>query len=65
MKCYHCGCEDLPLAALTPRERRDYAAAGIVLRRCQGCGYYQNHIGDGEPVEPHEAANAAPPRDIR
>ena len=60
MECYRCEDEELVLAPLWPAERRDYPAAGVVLRQCLNCGLEQNHIGDDETLEPGRAAELAP-----
>ena len=61
MQCYRCESPSLELAALWPEERKNYASAGIVLRLCKNCGLEQNHVGDDESRNPHEAAEVAPP----
>ena len=61
MHCYRCEDEELVLAPLWPAERKNYSAAGVVLRQCLNCGLEQNHIGDDEPLEPRKAAELAPP----
>jgi|TARA_R100000049_G_C1910520_1_gene57998 hypothetical protein len=61
MECYRCEDCNLVLAPLWPAERENYAIAGLVLRQCLNCGLEQNHVGDGEPLEPANAAQLAPP----
>lgn len=60
MNCYRCQAEDLPLAPLTPQNRKDYPGVNIVLRICRDCGMEQNHAGDDERVSPLVAAQEAP-----
>lgn len=63
MECYRCESNALPLAKLYPHERQQYAEIGIVLRKCINCGLEQNHVSDGEPLSPVEAAIQAPNAD--
>ena len=61
MICYQCGYQvvTFPLVPLWPKQKRDYTAAGIVLRQCPDCGLQQNRVGDDEQIGPAQAAIAA------
>lgn len=52
MICYWCKAPDPPLAP--PAMLREYAAVGMIMRRCGVCGHHQNHVGDDEPQIPSE-----------
>ena len=62
LACFRCGSTDLPLAPLWPKQRRDYASFGWVMRQCADCGTIQNHKGidEAEMMTPEQAAEQAP-----
>lgn len=64
MTCYRCGSPNLPLARLTPRQRKQYGEVGIVMRVCLDCDTEQNHVGDDEPLSPLVAAQDAPKKEL-
>ena len=53
MNCYWCKAPDPPVIPDSP-QAREYAQFGMVMRRCTVCGYYQNHVGDDEPLSAGE-----------